>query len=217
MTNPSALTTKVRLNPMIVINDKNNMCRTAVKYKQRSSGTKQPELFLNDDMTSHNICFTKLAKLSESLHKSDQSKRTAEFSELDCLDKDNVFTADAQSNPMILINGRKRVSNNATGNKQRSYRTKQLKNNVNDDMGSHNIYFTKLAKTSNRVHKFNKPERTVRFNKLGSLNILTLPISKLKSFYKDEMGTFIVVMGLDKPIAVRDSINEINNILNRSR
>ena len=133
MTNPSALTTKVRPNPMIVINDKNNMCRTAVKYKQRSSGTKQPELFLNDDMTSHNI------------------------------------------------------------------------------------YYFGLAKISNRVHKFNKPERTVRFNKLGSLNILTLPISKLKSFYKDEMGTFIVVMGLDKPIAVRDSINEINNILNRSR
>ena len=133
MTNHSVLTTKVRPNPMIVINDNNNMCRTAVKYKQRSSGTKQPELFLNDNIASHNI------------------------------------------------------------------------------------YFTKLAKTSNRVHKFNKPERTVRFNKLGSLNILTLPISKLKSFYKDEMGTFIVVVGLDKPIAVRDSINEINNILNRSR
>ena len=133
MTNPSALTTKVRPNPMIVINDNNNMCRTAVKYKQRSSGTKQLSLFLNDDSVSHNI------------------------------------------------------------------------------------YYFELAKTSNRVHKFNKPERTVRFNKLGSLNILTLPISKLKSFYKDEMGTFIVVVGLDKPIAVRDSINEINNILNRSR
>ena len=133
MTNPSALTTKVRLNPMIVINDKNNMCRTAVKYKQRSSGTKQLELNFLTDSTSHNI------------------------------------------------------------------------------------YFSESAKRSKRVHKLNQPKRTVRFNKLGSLNILTLPISKLKSFYKDEMGTFIVVVGLDKPIAVRDSINEINNILNRSR
>ena len=60
MTNPSALTTKVRPNPMIVINDKNNMCRTAVKYKQRSSGTKQPELFLNDNIASHNIYYVQL-------------------------------------------------------------------------------------------------------------------------------------------------------------
>ena len=133
MINPLVLTTKVQRNPMLVINDKNNMCRTAVKYKQRSSGTKQLEL--------------------------------------------NFLT----------------------------------------DMASHNIYFTKLGKTSNNLHKFNEPGRTVRFNKLGSLDILTLPINKLKSFYQDELGTFIEVVGFDKPIAVRDSINEINNIINKER
>jgi hypothetical protein len=118
---------------------------------------------------------------------------------------------------MIVINDKNNMCRTAVKYKQRSSGTKQLELNFLGDITSHNIYFTKLAKTSNRVHKFNKPERTVRFNKLGSLNILTLPISKLKSFYKDEMGTYIVVVGLDKPIAVRDSINEINNILNRSR
>ncbi len=133
MINPLVLTTKVQRNPMLVINDKNNMCRTAVKYKQRSSGTKQLELFFNDNMASHNI------------------------------------------------------------------------------------YFTKLGKTSNNLHKFNEPGRTVRFNKLGSLDILTLPVNKLKSFYQDELGTFIEVVGFDKPIAVRDSINEINNILNKEQ
>ena len=40
---------------MIVIKDKNNMCRTAVKYKERSSGTKQLELNFLTDSTSHNI------------------------------------------------------------------------------------------------------------------------------------------------------------------
>ena len=131
MTNPSALTTKVRPNPMIVINDNNNMCRTAVKYKQRSSGTKQLSLFLNDDI------------------------------------------------------------------------------------GSHNIYSSKLGKTSETLHKLKQPGRTVRFNKLGSLDSLNIPLSKFKSFYKDAMGTFIVVVGVDKPIAVRDSLSEINNILNK--
>ena len=128
-----------------------------------------------------------------------------------------VLTIKVQRNPMIVINDKNNMCRTAVKYKQRSSGTKQLELNFLGDMASHNIYFTKLAKTSNRVHKFIKPERTVRFNKLGSLNILTLPISKLKSFYKDEMGTFIVVVGLDKPIAVRDSINEINNILNRSR
>ena len=116
---------------MIVINDKNNMCRTAVKYKQRSSGTKQPELFLNDNIASHNISSSKLGKTSETLH------------------------------------------------------------------------------------KLKQPGRTVRFNKLGSLDSLNIPLSKFKSFYKDAMGTFIVVVGVDKPIAVRDSLSEINNILNK--
>ena len=37
-------------NPMIVINDKNNMCRTAVEYKQRSYATKQLEFDFMDSI-----------------------------------------------------------------------------------------------------------------------------------------------------------------------
>ena len=54
---------------MILINDKYNMCRTAVKYKQRSSGTEQPELFFNDNTTTHNIYYFKSTCLSSSLQK----------------------------------------------------------------------------------------------------------------------------------------------------
>jgi hypothetical protein len=68
MTYPLVLTIKVQRNPMIVINDKNNMCRTAVKYKQRSCGTKQLELNFLGDMTSHNIYDSKLGKTSKRAH-----------------------------------------------------------------------------------------------------------------------------------------------------
>jgi len=44
---------------------------------------------------------------------------------------------------------------------------------------------------------------------------LNIPISKFKSFYEDAMGTFIEVVGFDKPMTVRDSPSEINNILNK--
>lgn len=118
---------------------------------------------------------------------------------------------------MLVINDKNNMCRTAVKYKQRSSGTKQLELNFLTDITSHNIYFTKLGKTSNNLHKFNEPKRTVRFNKLGSLDILTLPISKLKSFYKDELGTFIEVVGFDKPIAVRDSINEINNILNKEQ
>ena len=64
---------------MIVINDKNNMCRTAVKYKQRSSGTKQLELNFLTDITSQNIYNSELGKTSKKVHKSNQPKRTVRF------------------------------------------------------------------------------------------------------------------------------------------
>jgi len=99
--------------------------------------------------------------------------------------------------------------------KKRFNRTKQLEFDFKDSSSSHNIYFTKLAKLSKSLHKFKKPERTVRFNKLGSLNILTIPLKNLKSYYKDDMGTFIEVLGMNHPIAVRDSIYDINKMINK--
>jgi len=50
--------------PMIFTNDKNNMCKTYVKYKQRSSGTKQLELNFKGNTTSHNIYCDKFNKNS---------------------------------------------------------------------------------------------------------------------------------------------------------
>ena len=88
---------------------------------------------------------------------------------------------------------------------------------MNSNITSHNIYSFGLSKTSKEVHKSNQPKRTVRFNKLGCLNILTIPVRKLKSFYKNEIGTFIEVVGVNQPIAVRDSICEINRMINKER
>lgn len=121
-----------------------------------------------------------------------------------------------QCNPMILINDSNNMCRTAVKYKQRSSGTKQLELNFLGDITSHNIYNSELGKTSNRVHKSNQPKRTVRFNKLGCLNILTIPVRKLKSFYKNEIGTFIEVVGVNQPIAVRDSICEINRMINRS-
>ena len=121
-----------------------------------------------------------------------------------------------QCTPMILINDSNNMCRTAVKYKQRSSGTKQLELNFLTDITSHNIYNSELGKTSKRLHKANQPKRTVRFNKLGCLNILTIPVRKLKSFYKNEIGTFIEVVGVNQPIAVRDSIFEINRMINRS-
>ena len=75
---------------------------------------------------------------------------------------------------------------------------------------------TKAKSSANvsKTKKLRKPTRLVNFNKLGSLDILTIPVNKLNGFYKSEFGeTFIEVIGLE-PIAVRESLEEINNIIN---
>jgi hypothetical protein len=64
---------------------------------------------------------------------------------------------------------------------------------------SHNIYLSELGKRSKRLYKSNQPKRIVRFNKLGCL---TISLKNLKSFYKDESGTYIEVAGVNQPIAV---------------
>jgi hypothetical protein len=128
-----------------------------------------------------------------------------------------VLTIKVQRNPMIVINDKNNMCRTAVKYKQRSCGTKQLELNFLGDMTSHNIYDSKLGKTSKRAHKLNQPKRTVRFNKLGCLDILTLPIGKLKSFYKDASGTYIEIAGVNQPIAVRDSICEINRMINKER
>lgn len=122
-----------------------------------------------------------------------------------------------QRDPMIVINDKNNMCRTAVEYKRRSYATKQLELNFLTDMTSHNIYLTKLVKLSKSLHKSDQPERTVRFNILGCANILTIPVKKLKSFYKDEIGTFIEIAGMSQPIQVRDSIFEINRMINKER
>ena len=101
--------------------------------------------------------------------------------------------------------------------KERSSGTKQLELNFLTDSIAHNIYFSESAKRSKRVHKSKQPKRTVRFNKLGCLDSLTISLTNLKSFYKDESGTYIEVVGVNQPIAVRDSIYEIKRMINKEQ
>ena len=122
-----------------------------------------------------------------------------------------------QRDPMIVINDKNNRCRTAVEYKRRSYATKQLEFNFNNSITSHNIYLSKLAKLSKSLHKSDQPERTVRFNILGCANILTIPVKKLKSFYKDEIGTFIEIAGMSQPIQVRDSIFEINKMINKER
>jgi hypothetical protein len=122
-----------------------------------------------------------------------------------------------QRDPMIVINDKNNMCRTAVEYKQRSYATKQLEFNFMNSMTSHNIYLTKLAKLSKSLHKSDQPDRTVRFNILGCANILTIPVKKLKSFYKNEIGTFIEIAGMSQPVQVRDSIFEINKMINKER
>ena len=127
----------------------------------------------------------------------------------------SAHTIRVQRNPMIVIKDKNNMCRTAVKYKQRSSGTKQLELNFLTDITSHNIYFAELGKTSKRVHKSNQPKRTVRFNKLGCLDSLTILLTNLKSFYKDESGTYIEVAGISQPIAVRDSIYEINRMINK--
>ena len=122
-----------------------------------------------------------------------------------------------QRDPMIVINDKNNMCRTAVKYKQRSGGTKQLELNFLTDITSHNIYFSELGETFKRVHKSNQPKRTVRFNKLGCLDTLTVLLINLKSFYKDESGTYIEIAGMSQPIAVRDSIEEINRMINKEQ
>ena len=122
-----------------------------------------------------------------------------------------------QRNPMIVIKEKNNRCRTAVEYQQRSYATKQLEFNFMNSMTSHNIYLSELTKLSQSLHKSDKPDRTVRFNILGYANILTISAKKLKSFYKDEIGTFIEIAGMSQPIQVRDSIFEINTMINKER
>ncbi len=129
----------------------------------------------------------------------------------------SAHTIRVQRNTMLVINDKNNMCRTAVKYKERSSGTKQLELNFLGDMGSHNIYFSESAKRSKRVHKLNQPKRTVRFNKLGCLDSLTISLKNLKSFYKDESGTYIEVAGVNQPIAVRDSIYEIKRMINKEQ
>ena len=116
---------------------------------------------------------------------------------------------------MLVINEKNNMCKTAVKYKQRSGGTKQLDLFFNNNITSHNIYYAKSSKSSDSLHLFGKTAKTVRLNKAGCSDTLTIQVKKLKSYYKDEIGTFIEVVGCDSPIAVRESIFEINNILNK--
>ena len=129
----------------------------------------------------------------------------------------SAHTIRVQRNTMLVIKDKNNMCRTAVKYKERSSGTKQLELNFLGDMTSHNIYFSESAKRSKRVHKLNQPKRTVRFNKLGCLDSLTILLTNLKSFYKDESGTYIEVVGISRPIAVRDSIYEIKRMINKEQ
>jgi hypothetical protein len=67
------------------------------------------------------------------------------------------------------------------------------------------------------VTEFKQLNRSVKFNLLGSSSSLHVPVNKLKGWYKSEFGeTYIEIEGKDS-VAVRDSLEEINNKINKRR
>ena len=127
----------------------------------------------------------------------------------------SAHTIRVQRNTMLVIKDKNNMCRTAVKYKERSSGTKQLELNFLGDITSHNIYSFELGKRSKKLHEFNQPKRTVRFNKLGCLDSLTILLTNLKSFYKNESGTYIEVVGISQPIAVRDSIYEINKMINK--
>lgn len=95
--------------------------------------------------------------------------------------------------------------------------TKQLEFNFMNHIGSHNIYYDKSAYLLDSLHKLVKPVRTVRLNKVGSSNSLNIPVNQIKSFYKDDFGAgvFIELCNFKTPIPVRESIDEIDKLINK--
>ena len=120
---------------------------------------------------------------------------------------------------MKLINNNSNTYKNHAMTKPCSGGTKQLEFNFNPIITSHNIYYDKLGSLPVSLHKLRKPVRTVRLNKVGSPNSINIPINHIKSIYKDDFGAgvFIELCNLLTPIPVRESINEINYLIDKER
>ena len=116
------------------------------------------------------------------------------------------------SKPMKLINTEFNQCKTAVAYEERS-RVTQL--SLFDDKPlytSHNIY---CINSGRKPGKLGKPAKSVRLNKVGSTDILSIQINKIKSILKDELGTFVTVLGVSQPIPVRESLSEINNLINK--
>lgn len=118
---------------------------------------------------------------------------------------------------MKVINNKSNSYKSNANAKGRRYGTKQLEFNFNNHNTSHNIYYDKSAYLLDSLHKLVKSVRTVRVNKVGSSNSLNIPVNQIKSFYKDNFGAgvFIELCNLETPIPVRESIDEIDNLINK--
>jgi len=118
---------------------------------------------------------------------------------------------------MKVINKKPNSYKEGTYAKPHKNQTKQLEFNFMNHITSHNIYYDKSAYLLDSLHKLVKPIRTVRLNKVGSSNSLDISVNQIKSFYKDVQGVCVEVCNLSTPILVRESIDEINNLINKRR
>tara|TARA_R110001632_G_scaffold3506_5_gene15621 strand:- start:29 stop:406 length:378 start_codon:yes stop_codon:yes gene_type:complete len=113
---------------------------------------------------------------------------------------------------MMITNDINNRCKTAVAYKRRSRGTENLNANSIANMGSHNIYFDRFDR---KVVRFEGTDKTIKLNMTGSTDILDVPVNKIKSTFKDERGTFIVVLGNVVPIPVRESLSEISNLINK--
>ena len=112
----------------------------------------------------------------------------------------------------IITNDINNKCKTALAYKQRSSGTEQLELFFNPNNTSHNIYFDR---SSRKAVRFEGVGKTVRLNRTGSTTILNVSVNNIKSTYKDERGTFIVLASESNPIPVRESLSEISNLINK--
>jgi hypothetical protein len=109
--------------------------------------------------------------------------------------------------------------------KKKAYRsgTQQLEFNFNGSNGSHNIYYIKsnclgrLLQKSDVSKTSGKPGKSISLNTFGQTDILKVYVQSIKSYYKDLYSNVWIELVGKNPILLRNSINEIENKIIRSR
>ena len=108
-------------------------------------------------------------------------------------------------------------------NKGCSSGTQQLELNFNGSNASHNIYYIKsgclgrLLQKSDVSKSSGKPGKSILLNTFGQTDILVVYVKSIKSYYKDLYSNVWIELIGKAPILLRNSINEIENKIIRSR